>query len=50
MANKTQVIEETNKHSCNDSCCSESSAALIEPEAISSCSCCPPEDSPLMLI
>ncbi|SFL50793.1 heavy metal translocating P-type ATPase [Pelosinus propionicus] len=44
MANKTQFIGET-KHSCNDSCCSESSAALTQPE-IPSCSCCSPEDSP----
>ena len=45
MANKTQFIEET-KHSCDDSCCSESSAVLTKPEAIPSCSCCSPEGSP----
>lgn len=45
MAIKNQSIEDTKKTSCNDSCCSESSAALPRPETASSCSCCPAEDS-----
>ncbi len=46
MANKTQFIEETNKQPCSNSCCSESSVVLTEPEAMPSCSCCSAEDSP----
>ncbi len=45
MAIKNQSIEERGRTSCQDGCCSDSSATLIKPETIPPCSCCPAAES-----